>query len=56
MIIIIMESTTLKIQFIADLYFGICDFSNFCFGAHHCSGCQNRDSKYEKVSNSLYKY
>ena len=54
--LMIMESLRPKIQFIADLYFRICDFSNFCCDAHQYSGCQKRDCKYEKFSNRLYKY
>ena len=42
-----MESIRPKIQFNPNLYFRICDFSNFCCDAHHYSGCKKRDRKYK---------
>ena len=51
-----MEITSQTIQFIANLYFRILDFSNFCCDAHLSSASQKTNCKYEIFSCYLYKY
>ena len=48
-----MESTGQKIQFIAELYFRVCDFSNFCSDAHFYSRCIKSPCKYKRFSSDL---
>ena len=51
-----MESSYQKIEFVAELYFRMIDFSNFCLDDYYSSGCKKRKCRYEIFSGDLNKY